>query len=62
VRSGVYEVSKACECGGEAHGWSVQSCNENLGVSVEGVCDVQVLSHKALEVVALDIDVFWWCF
>ena len=31
-------------------------------MGVEGVCDVQVLGDEALEVVALDVGVFWGCF
>lgn len=60
--SSVNKISKSCESGREAHGRAVQSGNQNLWVSVEGMCDVQILSHEALEIMALDIDVFWWCF
>ena len=62
MRSRVHEICKASECGGEAHGRAIQSGDEDLGVCVEGVCDVEVLSDEALEVVALGVGVFWGCF
>lgn len=62
MRSSVNEICEASQSGGEANSGTVQGRNQDLWVGVEGMGDVQVLCDEALEVVALDVGVLWWCF
>ena len=37
------EVREGNQGGGEADGWAVESCDEDLGMRVEGLGDIQVV-------------------
>lgn len=60
MRGSINKVCESSECGGKTHGRAVQSHDQDLWVRVEGMCDVQILSHEALKIVTLDIYVFGW--
>ena len=49
MRSGVDEIRECDEGGGKADGGAVQSRDEDLGVCVEGLCDVEIVGDEALE-------------
>lgn len=52
MRGGVDEVGEGDERGGEADGGAVERRDQDLGVCVEGVGDVQVVGDEGLEPVA----------
>ena len=49
MRRGVDEVRESSEGCAEADGWAVQSCNEDLGVRVEGLGGVEVVGDEGGE-------------
>lgn len=49
MRGGVDEVREGDEGGGEADGGAVQGRDEDFGVCVECVCDVEVVGYECAE-------------
>lgn len=49
MRRGVDKVGEGDESGGEADGGPVERGDEDLGVRVEGVCDVEVVGDEGFE-------------
>jgi hypothetical protein len=54
----VDEVGEGNKGGGETNGGAVECCDEDFGVRVEGLCDVQVVGYKALEPMAVYVFAF----
>lgn len=59
VRSCVYEVAEGDEGGGETDGGAVEGGDEDLGVGVEGVGDVEVVRYEGLEGFAVNVGGGW---
>lgn len=55
MRCGVDEVAKGRQCGGQTNCGSVQGDDENLGVVVEGICDVEVVGDEIADDLAAGI-------
>jgi hypothetical protein len=59
VRGCVDEVAEGDEGGGETDGGTVEGGDEDFGVGVEGVCDVEVVRYEGLECFAADVGGGW---
>lgn len=57
MRCCVDEVREGDERGGETDGWAVQGCDQDLGMCVESVCDVEIVADERLEEVSLGVAV-----
>lgn len=55
MRSCVDEVGECDQGGGETDGGTVECGYEDLGVRVEGMCDVEVVGDEVLEPVAANV-------
>lgn len=49
MRGGINKIREGDEGGGEADGRAVEGGDEDFGVRVEGVCDVEVVGYEAAE-------------
>lgn len=61
MRSSVDEVRKRNKSGGEANCRAIECGNENLGVSVKGVGDFEVVGYEVSKGLAAKISSFCHC-
>lgn len=55
---GVNEVGEADEGGGEAYGGTVEGCDEDFGVGVEGLGGVDVVGDESGEPLLVEVAAF----
>jgi hypothetical protein len=59
MRSSVDEVSPAGQCGRKSYNGAIESYNQNLGVGVEGFCDVEIVADEVAQGGSVGVLVGW---